>query len=57
MMNNTQITNNIRHSNMRVKTEHIQLLKRLIKKYLPDAVIYLIGSRANDKLKGGDIDL
>jgi len=42
---------------MRVKTEHIQLLKRLIKKYLPDAVIYLIGSRANDKLKGGDIDL
>ncbi len=42
---------------MRVKTEHIKFLKRSIKKYLPDAAIYLIGSRANDELKGGDIDI
>jgi predicted nucleotidyltransferase len=42
---------------MRVKTEHIKLLKRSIKQYLPDASIYLIGSRANDELKGGDIDI
>ena len=42
---------------MRVKTEYIKLLKRSIKEYLPDASIYLIGSRANDELKGGDIDI
>ena len=42
---------------MRVKTEHIKFLKRSIKNYLPDAAIYLIGSRANDELKGGDIDI
>ena len=42
---------------MRVKTEHIKFLKRSIKKYLPDAALYLIGSRANDELKGGDIDI
>jgi len=42
---------------VRVKTEHIKFLKRAIKKYLPDAALYLIGSRANDELKGGDIDI
>ena len=42
---------------MRVKTEHIVFLKQSVKKYLPDAEIYLIGSRANDELKGGDIDI
>jgi uncharacterized protein len=42
---------------MRVKTEKLQFLKRSIKRYLPDAAIYLIGSRANDNLKGGDIDI
>ena len=42
---------------MRVKTEQIKFLKRSIKKYLPDAALYLIGSRANDELKGGDIDI
>jgi predicted nucleotidyltransferase len=42
---------------MRVNNEHIVFLKQSIKKYLPDADVYLIGSRANDKLKGGDIDI
>ena len=42
---------------MRVKTEHIKFLKGSIKKYLPNASIYLIGSRAKDDLKGGDIDI
>jgi len=42
---------------VRVKTEHIVFLKQSVKKYLPDAEIYLIGSRANDELKGGDIDI
>ena len=42
---------------MRVKIEQVVFLKQSIKKYLPDADLYLIGSRANDKLKGGDIDI
>jgi uncharacterized protein len=42
---------------VRVKPEHIKFLKRSIKKYLPDTAIYLIGSRINDALKGGDIDI
>ena len=42
---------------MRVKNEQVAFLKQSIKKYLPDADLYLIGSRANDKLKGGDIDI
>ena len=52
-LNNLEPGNNA----MRVKTEHIKFLKRSIKKYLPDAAIYLIGSRADDGLKGGDIDI
>ena len=42
---------------MRVKNEQVLFLKQSIKNYLPDADLYLIGSRANDKLKGGDIDI
>jgi predicted nucleotidyltransferase len=42
---------------MRVKDEKLQFLKKTIKEYLPDAAIYLIGSRVNDNLKGGDIDI
>ena len=42
---------------MRVKNEHVVFLKQSIKKYSPDADVYLIGSRANDKLRGGDIDI
>ncbi len=42
---------------MRVKNEHVVFLKQSLKKYLPDADVYLIGSRTNDKLKGGDIDI
>ena len=42
---------------VRVKNEQAEFLKQSIRKYLSDAVVYLIGSRANDKLKGGDIDI
>jgi len=42
---------------VRVKNEQVLFLKQSIKNYLPDADLYLIGSRANDKLKGGDIDI
>jgi predicted nucleotidyltransferase len=42
---------------MRVKNEQLQFLKKSIREYLPDAAIYLIGSRVNDNLKGGDVDI
>ena len=42
---------------MRVKNEQVVFLKQSIKKYLLAADLYLIGSRENDKLKGGDIDI
>ena len=42
---------------MRVKSEHVIFFKQSIKKYLPDADVYLFGSRANEKLKGGGIDI
>ena len=42
---------------MRVKNEQAEFLKQSISRYLSDAAVYLIGSRANDKLKGGDIDI
>ncbi len=42
---------------MRVKKIQTEFLKKSIKDYLPDAAVYLIGSRANDKLRGGDIDI
>ena len=42
---------------MRLKRDQAEFFKRSINKYLPDAAIYLIGSRANDELKGGDIDI
>lgn len=42
---------------MRIKTEQVSFLKQSIKNYLPEADVYLIGSRADDKRKGGDIDI
>ena len=42
---------------MRVNKTHVEFIKRSIKSYLPDAAVYLIGSRVNDHLKGGDIDI
>jgi predicted nucleotidyltransferase len=42
---------------VRVNKIQAEFLKKSIKGYLPDAAVYLIGSRAKDKLKGGDIDI
>jgi predicted nucleotidyltransferase len=42
---------------VRIKSEHAEFIKHSIANYLPDATVYLIGSRANDHLKGGDIDI
>lgn len=42
---------------MRLEEFEIQSIKGSIKKYLPDAEIYLYGSRVDDSKRGGDIDL
>lgn len=43
---------------MRIKKEHIDIIKQLSKKYFgEDSKIYLFGSRSDDTKKGGDIDL
>lgn len=42
---------------MRISHEQIDFLKKEILAVLPDAVVYLFGSRADDNKKGGDIDI
>jgi predicted nucleotidyltransferase len=42
---------------MRISSEQIDFLKREILALVPDAVVYLFGSRVDDRQKGGDIDI
>ena len=42
---------------MRLNSGHIKFLKQSIINYLPGASVYLFGSRVDDNLKGGDIDI
>ena len=42
---------------MRLDPIHADFFKTAVKAYLPDAVVYLFGSRTKDHLRGGDIDL
>ena len=42
---------------MRLKKEQIEFFKQSIQKYLPEADVYLFGSRIHDHKKGGDIDI
>ncbi|MBI4653445.1 MAG: nucleotidyltransferase domain-containing protein [Nitrospirae bacterium] len=42
---------------MRISREQIDFLKNEILAIVPDAVVYLFGSRADDKKRGGDIDI
>jgi predicted nucleotidyltransferase len=42
---------------MRLTEKEIQIFKNQVLSFDKNAVIYLFGSRANDKAKGGDIDL
>ena len=42
---------------MRLSTKEITILKSALFKLSPKAKIYLFGSRINDALQGGDIDL
>jgi predicted nucleotidyltransferase len=42
---------------MRLNPEIANYLKQLILDKIPGSTVYLFGSRADDKLRGGDIDL
>ena len=42
---------------MRLNPEIVLFLKQLIQEKIPGSTVYLFGSRADDKLRGGDIDL
>lgn len=42
---------------MRLKDNQADYLKNSIQAALPGADVYLFGSRTNDHLKGGDIDI
>ena len=42
---------------MRLTTAELQAIRQAITEVDPEATIYLFGSRANDKARGGDIDL
>ncbi|TAN45212.1 MAG: nucleotidyltransferase domain-containing protein [Nitrospirae bacterium] len=42
---------------MRISEEKISFIKQEITTLLPDASIYLFGSRVDDSKRGGDIDI
>ena len=42
---------------MRLTTYQQQAIKQSVQDFLPDAKIFLYGSRADDSKRGGDIDL
>jgi len=42
---------------MRLLKQEIEIIKRVILKYISDATIMLFGSRVYDDKKGGDIDI
>ena len=42
---------------MRLKQSEINIIKNIVQQVDKSAKVYLYGSRVNDKLKGGDIDL
>jgi predicted nucleotidyltransferase len=42
---------------MRISSEQAQLIRTQTKKLLPQAEVYLFGSRADDTKRGGDIDI
>ena len=42
---------------MRIYPENAEFIKEAVQIYLPDAEVYLFGSRTRDHLKGGDVDV
>ena len=45
------------NDSIRLKQTEIDVIKKVIKQFDKQAKIYLYGSRVDDNLKGGDIDL
>lgn len=41
---------------MRIEKTQTEYMKELVRAFLPDAKVFLFGSRILDELKGGDID-
>ena len=42
---------------MRISEEEISIIKNTIYDYIPDAKVFLFGSRVDNNKKGGDIDI
>lgn len=42
---------------MRIPKTQLAFLKQEVKKYAPEAKLYLFGSRLDDQKRGGDIDI
>ena len=42
---------------MRIESAHAEYFKEAVRQFIPDAELYLFGSRTRDDLKGGDIDI
>lgn len=42
---------------MRISNKYINIIKKYFKEFFYEGEIYLFGSRVDDNLKGGDIDL
>lgn len=42
---------------MRLTKEQARFLRHAVNRVLPEAAVYLFGSRVQDHLKGGDIDV
>ncbi len=42
---------------MRIQKEQAEFIKQSIRRRLPDASVYLFGSRANELERGGDVDI
>jgi len=42
---------------MRLKDRDIELIRKIVRKYFPNAKIYIFGSMLDDTKRGGDVDI